>query len=134
MKYDRSDPGCYHGLLKYLADKTGISLNKDIVTKNVYKVSKHTGKKKLQYRAMDVTVVDKEGQRHPFMDNQKRYDLRGIIADHFIVNVPRIISEFGIDVREAGNYRDSLGGGWYSNCALYEVDGKYFAAMECACR
>jgi hypothetical protein len=37
--------GCCHRLLEYLAEKTGISLRKDIVTKGVYKVSKHTGKK-----------------------------------------------------------------------------------------
>lgn len=133
MKYTRDNPGCYHSLLRYLSEKTGICLNKEIEVKNVWKTSPHTGKKKLVYRAVDITVVDKDGQRHPFMQDQKRFDLRGIIADHFICNVPRIISEYGIEVRGAGNYRDSLGGGWYCNCAMFEIDGKFFASMECSC-
>lgn len=133
MKFTKYNPGCYHSLLKYLSEKTGISLKKEVIVKNVWKTSPHTGKKKLEYRAMDITVVDKDGQKHPFMDNQIRFDKRGIVADHFICNVPRLISEYGVDVRNAGNYRDSLGGGWYSNCALFEIDGMYFASMECSC-
>lgn len=132
--YSKSDPGCSHRLREYLSEKTGISLTKDMVIKNVYKVSKHTGKKKLQYRATDITVVDKSGNIFPFMKDQKRYDLHGVDVDYFIVNVPRAIEEFGIKVNNVGNYRDSLSGGWYSNCELVEVDGRYFAYMECACR
>jgi hypothetical protein len=88
----------------------------------------------LQYRAADISVVDEDGNLHPFIKDQKRYDLHGIVADHFVVNVPRTWSEFGVEVNSAGNYRDSLGGGWYNSCELVEVDGKYFAYMECACR
>lgn len=134
MEYTKHSPGCYHQLLGYLSEKTGISLRKDIVTQQVYKINKRTGKKKLDYRAMDITVVDKDENRHPFIKDQKRYDLFGIVAAYFIVNVPRMIAEFGIEVNDAGNYRDSLGGGWYSNCPLFEIDGKYFASMECTCR
>lgn len=132
--YEKSNPGCYHRLIEYLAQKTGISANKEIVTKSVWKTSQHTGKKKLVYRACDITVVDKDGQRHPFMENEKRFDKRGIEADYFAVMISRPLDEFGVKINNAGNYLDSLGGGWHSNCNLYEVDGKYFAMMECSCR
>jgi len=132
-KLDRSDPGCYHKLIEYLSQKTGISQFKEVIKKQVWKTSPHTGKKKLIYMAANIVVVDKKGNRHAFMKDQKRYDLRGIEADHFAVSVMRDSDEFGVKVNHAGNYRDSLGGGWYSNCSLLEVDGKYFATMECAC-
>jgi hypothetical protein len=132
--YEKSNPGCYHRLIEYLAQKTGISANKEIVTKSVWKTSQHTGKKKLVYRACDITVVDKEGNRHLFMENEKPFDKRGIEADYFIVSITRPVDEFGVKINNAGNYRDSLGGGWYSNCNMYEVDGKYFAYMECSCK
>jgi hypothetical protein len=132
--YEKSNPGCYHRLIEYLSEKTGISVTKEIVCKTVWKKSPHTGKNKLVYRAYDITVVDKDGQRHPFMENEKRFDKRGIEADYFIVSITRPVDEFGVKINNAGNYRDSLGGGWHSNCNLYEVDGKYFAMMECSCR
>lgn len=133
-QYEKSNPGCYHRLIEYLEKKTGISANKEIVAKSVWKTSPHTGKKKLVYRAYDITVVDKEGNRYPFMEDEKRFDKRGIEADYFAVMITRPLDEFGVKINNAGNYRDSLGGGWYSNCSLYEVDGKYFAYMECSCR
>ncbi len=132
-RLDRNDPGCYHSMLRYLSEKTGISLFKEIIKQQVWVTSRHTGKKKLVYIASNITVVDKEGNRHAFMKDQKRYDLRGIEANYFAVSVLRDSEEFGIKINDAGNYRDSLGGGWYSNCSLLEVDGKYFATMECAC-
>lgn len=131
--YSRNDPGCYHRMLEYLVAKTGISLFKEIVTQRVWKVSPHTGKKKLIYPASNIVVVDNEGNRHAYMQDKKRYDLRGVEANHFIVSVLRSSDEYGVTINNAGNYRDSLGGGWYSNCNLLEVDGQYFATMECAC-
>lgn len=132
-KYSRQDPGCYHRMLEYLSIKTGIDLFKDVVVKSVWKTSPHTGKKKLIHPASNITVVDNEGGTHPYMLDQRRYDLRGIEANHFVVSLVRSSDEFGITINHAGNYRDSLGGGWYSNCHLLEVDGRYFATMECAC-
>lgn len=131
--YTRSNPGCYHSMLRYLSEKTGISLFKEVVTKSVWVTSKHTGKKKLMYNSSNIVVVDQNENRHAYMKDQKRYDLRGIEASYFLVSVLRPSEEFGVKINDAGNYRDSLGGGWYSNCNMYEVDGKIFATMECAC-
>lgn len=131
--YTRSNPGCYHSMLRYLSEKTGISLFKEIEKQQVWATSRHTGKKKLLYNSCNIIVVDKGGNRHSYMKNQKRYDVRGIESSHFLVSVMRDTVEFGLKINDAGNYRDSLGGGWYSNCNLYEVDGKYFATSECAC-
>jgi hypothetical protein len=131
--HTKNNPGCYHSMLRYLSEKTGIRMFKEIERQTVWVTSRHTGKKKLMYCSGNIVVVDKDGNRHAYMKDQKRYDLRGVEASYFLVSVMRTPEEFGVKINDAGNYRDSLGGGWYSNCNLYEVDGKYFATSECAC-
>lgn len=129
--YTKENPGCYHSMIDYLSEITGISKRKDIRLDNVWMFK--SGKKRLRFKSHNITVVDKDGQKHSYIDSQnKRFDQRGIVADYFIANITRPIEEFGIEIKSIGTYKDSLGGGWYQNVSMLQINDKFFAMMDCA--
>lgn len=130
--YTQSNPGCYHSMLAYLSELSGISARKEI-KKNKVIYSLGSGKPKLQFKSWDIIVVDREGNKHSYMENCKRYDERGIVVDHFLVMVNRSLDEFGIEIEDAGSYKDCLGGGWHQMVQLFKVNDQYFATMDCSC-
>lgn len=126
------NPGCYHSMISYLSEISGISAKKDIEVNSVWNTMK-SGKKKLKFKSWNITVVDKDGNKYAYMQaGNKRFDQCGIIADKFIVSVTRNMNEFGIEVKSAGSYKDSLGGGWHQMVQRYQINDKYFAMMDCA--
>ena len=138
-----SNPGCYHSMINYLSELSGISTHKEIRIDDPQKLRSkpkvgYSGKKKsgrLLYSSYNIKVVDKDGNVHPYHNQEKsqRYDQAGIIADHFLVTVRRNIEEFGIKVNPAGKYKDSLGGGWYQMVTMWQVNDQFFADMDCSC-
>lgn len=138
-EYTKSNPGCYHDAVSYLSELSGIVPYKEIEVSSLDKLyaapHKYAMKKrkKLKYKSYDIYPVDEKGQRYSFIENNKRFDERGIVAVKFMVNVSRSQQEFGIPIKPEGKYNDSLGGGWSQNVALYSINGKFFADMDCAC-
>lgn len=128
----KQSPGCYHSLLKYLSELTGISETKDIIIKDLKGLRNKSGKR-LAYRASHITVVDCSGDKHSYMIDNKRFDERGITLDHFLVQIRRPIEEFNIELKFEGNYQDSLEGGWSCTISLFSINNQFFApSMECA--
>lgn len=128
----KHNPGCYHSALEYLSKLTGTPQTKEIIVKDMSGLRNKSGRK-LEYPSRNITVIDREGNRHPYMTtNSERFDVKGIIADHFIVTVNKRLEEFGVEIKREGTYNDSLGGGWSQNVPMYSINGKYFADMDCA--
>jgi hypothetical protein len=124
-------PGCYHDALNALARISGISKTKEI---RINDLSGLRRGKRLAYRSYDIQVIGKDGKSYAYMqEGGKRFDQAGIEADHFLVTVNRKMEEFGVKIEPAGQYNDSLGGGWYCKVPRYLIDGQYFADMECTC-
>jgi hypothetical protein len=137
-EYTKNNPGCYHSALYYCSEQTGISRTKEVKVKNMAGLRNKSGKQ-LAYKSDRIFVIDKEGNRFSYMQSgaylgcAKRFDQCGIIADHFMVAIDRPLSEFGLEIKDAGNYNDSLGGGWSQNVSMISINGNYFAYMDCAC-
>lgn len=133
-EYTKTNPGCYHSALQYLSEVTGISRTKEIKVKTINGLKQG---KRLMYKSYDINVVDKDGNKFAYMQAGKggplRFDQAGIVADHFIVTVNKSLSEFGVEIKGEGNYKDSLGGGWHQTVSLFSINGNYFANMDCAC-
>lgn len=146
MSYTKSDPGCFHSMITYLSELTGLSksVQKELIVKeyeDLFKMTKskppYKSKRKLRYQAQSITVVLPDGQLIPFYNKEthKRFDELGIKADHFIIRWEqyRPLDDFNIKIKNEGSYKDSLGGGWHSTVSLYSINDKYFAPqMECA--
>jgi hypothetical protein len=133
-------------MMKYVSEKTDISLKKQIKVQWVKKPGK-----KLRFPAQNIIVVDKEGKQHPYMIDSRwepwgesklyvhgtiRYDKAGIVADHFLVEVYRDVEEFNYPVVPAGKYKDSYtvsDGGGYCMVPKFRVDDKFFAMLDCKC-
>lgn len=133
------NPGCYHDAIKYCEEKTGISRNKEVFFDNIDKLYNkphpHSAKpkRKLKFKSHDIYVIDESGKTWQFFENNKRFDVSGIIAKRFRVNVIRPLPEFGVEIKYVKDYQDSLGGGWSTMVSRFQIDDKYFANMECTC-
>lgn len=137
-KYTRHSPGCYHSALRYLSELTGIPEYREVevfnyryLFDNVRRFGK-PNKLRLKYKSYDITVVDLEGNKHPYIDNTTRYDAKGIIPVKFIVRVRRTLEEYNVPIKAEGTYIDSLGGGWQQKVGMYSINGNFFADMNCA--
>jgi hypothetical protein len=122
---------------------SGISKTKELTFDSVDKIRtkphKHrvsTGKfkSKLLYKADKIKVILEDGSTISYIQGDKRYDLAGYVAKGFIVTVNRKLEEFGVEYESAGNHKDSLGGGWHSDVAMFRHKDFYFAFIECSCR
>jgi hypothetical protein len=138
-EYTKDNPGCYHSAIKYLAGIENTSAYKTLVfdsSDKLYRQTKSSNPKKkfkLNFYSHQIKVIDKDGVSHNYIENHLRYNFRGIEAARFEVEVLKNFEDFKTPINKAGNYKDSLGGGWHSNCQLYEINGSYFAMMECSC-
>lgn len=126
MEYTKDNPGCYHSMIKYLSELTGITMGKTIKIDGVKKG------KKLLYKSYHINVVDSRGERFSYIEEGKRYDERGIMADHFEIWVYRDEEEFGIPISKVGKYKDWEGDGYFL-IDLMKVNDKYFAYIGCSC-
>ena len=146
-EYTKDNPGCYHSSIKYLSEITGISMHKEIYFDSVKDIVEKNkkGKTVLKYMRRNV-FVEKDGKRYwmPVKRQRKGGIVEiemndgttfpvGTIWDKIGVSILRPQNEFGIAIKPEGTYKDSLGGGWYSSCELYSINGRYFANMDCTC-
>lgn len=136
----KDNPGCYHDMIDYLCELTGASEYKDIVVKNessLYHPNKsalNKNKRKLKYKAYDIYAIDSSGNKYIYHDGKHKYSEQGVIADHFIVRVKKTAKEFNIRIDNAGSYKESFTGGWYTKIGLEKIGDKYFATgIECSC-
>ncbi|MCR9263344.1 MAG: hypothetical protein NXH86_04260 [Flavobacteriaceae bacterium] len=53
--------------------------------------------------------------------------------DRVFAKRKRYFNEVKGDLKPSGTYKDSLGGGWYSNVAKYNYKGEEYAEIECSC-
>lgn len=134
--YTKESPGCYHSMIKFLAELEGTEYIKTIVVKEHRDLYTKTMRKKLLYPSSDIKVISESGMQHSFIVDQIRYDhpKRAIVPDHFEITMWKNLNDFRNKPVSAGNYKDSLGGGWYSTVPMYRFGNKYFAGMECTCR
>lgn len=137
-EYTKSNPGCYHSMLNYLSQITGISRTKEVEIPNIAAV------KKFNYSTHFILNGSELGSLQPIT---KKGGVKVLttkpmstlelpidqVFDRIYIIEDRKPPEFGITPNKAGNYKDSLGGGWYSTVSLLEINGHYFAMMECSC-
>lgn len=144
---DIHNPGCYHDALEYVSKITGIPIYKEITFKSVKEMThiNKKGKRELKYKRSNVWV-EKGGKRYwsPFKRNIKgggqvittkenvEFPI-GTNWDKVGVIMRRNLEEFGVEIKSAGTYNDSLGGGWSCTVPKIRINDKYFAYMECTC-
>jgi len=137
IQYTKENPGGPYSMLKYLSEISGISLRKELEFDSMDKLRRKNGSKTksksyLIYNAYDIKVVI-NGEIIPYMIpgpsfGDWRFDnVYKDTPEKFIVTVDRSYEEFGIEIKPAGTYNDSLGGGWSSKIDLYNINGNYFA-------
>ncbi len=139
-KHTRENPGCYHSMLKYLAEIDNLSqhvIDRFDKIEQLYSIPKNSKTKKthLKYKSYNIHVIDKQDKEHQFMGlHGQRFDkTEQIEVSHFNCFRLRQLSEFTTKPTVIGKYKDSLGGGWYSMCTLYQINNQFFVDMECTC-
>lgn len=139
MNCTLKDPGCYHQMIKYLAEINNVSQYavdwvfniRDLYHHPDAKKAKHRG---LKYKSYDIIVVDENQCQHPFIINSQRFDYKNEIKyKMFLCKRLMKLSEFALKPIKISKYEDSLGGGWKQNVDLYQVDDKFFAMVDCTC-
>ena len=148
-KLTKESPGCYHQLLDYLSQKTGIAKYKTLtlIESDLYYIDKN-GKQKCKYSYKPLKCFNSDGVwHHPkYSSNRlcefgKMLDMRKPYLsdsefkfDYYTIDIRLNITDFDVKLNKCGKYRDSLGGGWYSDIDLFELDGLYFAPdFDCSC-
>jgi len=132
MDTSPSNPAGFYEASTYFSKLTGISKTYEIKLDSVRSKPKNfpnklkKQKSKLLYASDAITVVDSSGNRHPYMSSNMRYDQRGIVADHFLVVQWTKLQDYGLTFIEAGTYKDSEGGGWYSKHSMLRYNDFYF--------
>jgi hypothetical protein len=109
-------------IIKHIAEINNTSHLKTVTYTNLDEARKKCSQKYL------LKVKDENGEIHPFMDREMRFDNphRNIKAVLFIEERLKTFSDFGIEPRFVKKVRICEGGGWYSWGGLYEVSGMYF--------
>lgn len=136
-----SEISCYHGMLKYLAELENTTLTKFIELKAIPENFKKTPYKR------SMTKVYKNGIEYGcptkqhikggllmYITPEKQAFPLDTVWDKIVVEVYKGIKDFKTEIKSAGNYNDSLGGGWSQNVSMYKINDRYFAMMDCACR
>lgn len=140
MIFTKENPGNLHQMQNYLSELSGISAKKEIYIYLLGDLRRKTASKTkqkyvLRFPASDIEVVI-NGERMPYMlpypgtniPSNDRYDTKyKDTPEKFIVKVYRYWHEFGIEIKQAGIYQNSLGGGWSEKTQLYRVNDNYFA-------
>jgi hypothetical protein len=142
----KENPGCIHDMQRYLSELSGLPTTtvEKMTYRDVFDTTP-TGGRKCKYPSYNVNFVI-DGKEVGFLTKQMRkgnipvltngvkdfpYD---VDIDYFLVTVRRPLADYGIPYINLGKvYKDSLGGGWYSKCELFQVNDQYFANMECTC-
>ena len=129
--------GCYHSMLKYMSDLSGISYMKKLSFKSVEESGlsyanhfilngEDLGALTKIYRKGGILVLTDQFSKSLNIPINTEFD-------EIFRLVPRKIEEFGIPFQKVGNYTDSLGGGWTCKVPRYRVKDKFFAEIECTC-
>ncbi len=136
----KNNPGCYHSMISYLAQINNVSQwaidtvyrIRDLYWRPDAKKAKH---RRLRYKSYDITVVDKNGSFHPFIENGRRFDdtARNVDVMFFACKRLRRVADFDIKPTKIGKYNDSLPGGWYQKVDLWQINDQFFAEMDCTC-
>lgn len=141
----KDNPGCYHDLRRYLVEKSGLPNTELIVLRRRMpiddgrKICKKRGGKLYVKSAGGSWVLaptKKQIKGGEFVlsfgpDDTKYLPITTLFECAY--EAERAVKEFGIHVKDAGKYRDDLGGGWHSMVPMVQIDGNYFAYMECSC-
>ncbi len=128
INYTKEEPGCYHSMIKYLAEMENTTVYKTIIFKMLADLYEGNGKKpKLKYKSHKIQAMV-NGRLIPFVNQGHR-----VIGSEYHVTIMKSLNDFTTKPISSGTYNDSLGGGWSSNVALYKINDNYFAMMECTC-
>lgn len=144
-KLTKESPGCIHQLLKALCDKKNIPYKYKVSYKTIEDASARN-------KSYNVHVIIDGKQYRYYRKRQIKggvfvYELYigdtpttmiaslNIVFDKIWAIKTRTPVEFTPELHNlhVGKYKDSLGGGWYSNVELYKLDDNYYANMECNC-
>lgn len=129
--------GCYHRMIDYLAELDNTSPRKELT----FQTREEAGLSYANHYWLNgkdlgaLTQVHRKGAILVLTDQMTKtrdlpYDTQ---FDKITRKVYKSVEEFNTPVTKAGEYTDSLGGGWSSKVQRYKVKDKYFAAMECSC-
>lgn len=136
--YTKQSPGCYHSMIDYLSHITGKSKfieidytnlsDVDRLTHNVHFVlnGEDLGQLKYIFRKGAIKVLTRVDDDSVDIPLNTRFD-------RIYKVIYRPIEDYGISLVKCGKYKDSLGGGWYSNVDIYTINDQYFAMMDCTC-
>ncbi len=129
---------CYHRMLDYLLELTGISKYKQIDYTSPNNI---TGG--WNHRLHFILDGKDLGQLRPKLRKGGIKVLTNILTgvdtprdtkfDRIYRDLYRDPEEFNYLITRAKDYKDCLGGGWSSMIPAYWVNDKLFAAMECSC-
>lgn len=132
MEYTKEDPGCYHRMLEYLSNKTGIPVTYELNvgadnfhSDVIYELRGTKYKlKKLMIKGGTPYLWDQQTNT-PLFPLTTKFDRKYVVKR-------RKPEDFNYPIWKCGTYRDSHTGGSYSKVPMYKVDDQYFAMMECA--
>lgn len=141
--------GCYHDMIRYLSEINNVSPYKLIVTDSVEDLyNTIRGRKVLKYPSYKITCI-LHGESYWFLAytsnrlikkgdyplNTKGEYIKEMTFDRYEIRLFKSIKDFpDVSIEKCGKYKDSLGGGWYSNIDLVKINSRYFAPeMECTC-
>lgn len=133
----KSIDGCYHSMIQYLAELDNTSPYKELI----FQTREEAGLSYLNHYWLNgedlgaLTQTHRKGGILVLTDQMtKSKDLPyNTQFDKITRQIYKSPEEFNTPITKAGQYNDSLGGGWSSKVQRYKVKDKYFAAMECTC-
>lgn len=148
-------PGCYHDAIRYCSDTTGLSqmIELQLNSLSETRLLRKNGTSKLIYPIYSIFVELMEkrwwcsekqtikGNINVLKVRDSPIDYNPIISIFPIdttftkigVLIRRPLEDFNLKIESAGNYQDSLKGGWYQSVKKIKIDNQYFAMMDCSC-
>lgn len=131
------EPGCYHDMLDYLSEKTGLSKHVKLSINSVYEIKSFNERVHFIYKGVDLGQMVKHQIKGGItelrtMDKSISLPMNTVFDEIYEVKF-RKFTDFNYPIEKAGKYKDSLGGGWYSKVDQYKIDDRLFAMMECTC-
>lgn len=138
-EYTKENPGCYHSMISYLAKIENTTTTKKVELKDFPKSIKKGGKRYcgisvfkngVEYQYIETKMI-KGGVTVRICSNDTAFPIDAIF-DKIIATENKTTEDFKTPINNAGKYNDSLGGGWNCKVPMYEINGQYFAMMECA--
>lgn len=153
---DKENPGCWHDLLNYCSELTGLStrIEKTLQSFDQTRKKLPRGRSKLMYSSYDIfaetqgvrfyqplTKQIKGGEKIMYFgvlpegysgSNEFPLDFK---FDRIGVIVRRPVEDYkkaGVVIHAAGNYKDWEGDGYF-NVSRYRINNQYFADLSCNC-